>query len=692
MTLATTIKDQGLDKLTVKQIFDHHTYRIPIYQRAYAWSASEIHTLLRDIRDARLKNVSLDTDRDYYLGSLVVNTLQHHDETIYEVIDGQQRLTTLFILLSIAPRILRPDHHTDWSEVLRGALRFEGRERSQEDLRRLARDGAESIGLLATDGITHAAELISAAAHRAITDNASTPDQSSEVVFSAADLDYLLHHVRIVRTQLPPNTDLNHYFEVMNTRGEQLEKHEILKARLLEKLQTQQEQAIVSRIWDACSQLSRHIQVQFSSAAERAAVFGDDWNAFVPQDSAMLIEKLQSRNESDGHPNDNGKIRLVDLLNESPSRSETWRDTSDDEAGSYGAIIDFPNLLLHVLKIQQNEQFAWHHHDPHSAEEIRLEDKYLLEEFDKVLPHVGANWVLDFAWLLLRVRYLLDTYVIRTQPGLAGNDEENWVIHKAGKYAGQLSPRNTFSYDPNSVDEEDQTAAGRRVLMLQAMFQVTDTRRSSKYFLFQTLQWLHENEEGGQVSVEGLARQLEASAQQRLSSLGLGENLHQGTQVSNFIFNFLDYVLWLRSAVEEHPFAQQVTDPEVVQAIKQHARHFTFRYRTSVEHFYPVAPDESQQHQTLPLEDVNRFGNLCIMSRSDNSARSNLMPRAKVAQYLSTNQSLKFQIMAEKTNQLEGSGRSWDISEIEQHGAHMSDVLHRVLEVELPDHRFDNTR
>ena len=37
--------------------------------------------------------------------------------------------------------------------------------------------------------------------------------------------------VTIIRTQVPQNIDLNHYFEIMNTRGEQLELHEIVKAR-----------------------------------------------------------------------------------------------------------------------------------------------------------------------------------------------------------------------------------------------------------------------------------------------------------------------------------------------------------------------------------------------------------------------------------------------------------------------------
>src|SRR5699024_11576690 len=85
---------------------------------------------------------------DYYIGSVVVNALREDDEVVYEVIDGQQRLTTLFILLSVVPRQLNPEHN-DSQTVLPRSLRFEGRDKSQQDLNRLARDGAGAIGLLA---------------------------------------------------------------------------------------------------------------------------------------------------------------------------------------------------------------------------------------------------------------------------------------------------------------------------------------------------------------------------------------------------------------------------------------------------------------------------------------------------------------------------------------------------------------
>ena len=41
-----------------------------------------------------------------------------------------------------------------------------------------------------------------------------------------------LKKVRLLRVEVPHDTDLNHYFEIMNSRGEQLEKHEIIKAHV----------------------------------------------------------------------------------------------------------------------------------------------------------------------------------------------------------------------------------------------------------------------------------------------------------------------------------------------------------------------------------------------------------------------------------------------------------------------------
>lgn len=68
-------------------------YHVPKYQREYVWSKTEWETLINDINE---------NGPDYFIGSIIV--VSNHDdrpgaEKIYEVVDGQQRLTTLTILL-----------------------------------------------------------------------------------------------------------------------------------------------------------------------------------------------------------------------------------------------------------------------------------------------------------------------------------------------------------------------------------------------------------------------------------------------------------------------------------------------------------------------------------------------------------------------------------------------------------------
>ena len=74
-------------------IFDTDShYVIPRYQRAYAWEDKEIIQLIDDINDIESKEIV------YYIGSLVVAQVKEKENTD-EVVDGQQRLTTLYLLL-----------------------------------------------------------------------------------------------------------------------------------------------------------------------------------------------------------------------------------------------------------------------------------------------------------------------------------------------------------------------------------------------------------------------------------------------------------------------------------------------------------------------------------------------------------------------------------------------------------------
>ena len=71
---------------------DEYYFQIPLYQRPYAWTTEHVDELLDDLIDAMRR----DEDTPYFLGSIVL--IKSDDDPKSEVVDGQQRLTTLTML------------------------------------------------------------------------------------------------------------------------------------------------------------------------------------------------------------------------------------------------------------------------------------------------------------------------------------------------------------------------------------------------------------------------------------------------------------------------------------------------------------------------------------------------------------------------------------------------------------------
>lgn len=229
------------------RILDGHTlfdtdahYVIPRYQRAYAWEDKEIGQLIDDIND-----IDIDSSENYYIGSLIVSKVQGKTDT-YEVVDGQQRLTTLFLLLQ----------YLVFDGVLEGnlgqTLSFDCRPNSNYTLARIQKilagqiDDENSIEQPIVNGI------------RAIRQKFEEKSGLNRDDFVSQ-----LAHVVLYRIEVPEHTDLNRYFEIMNTRGEQLEQHDILKAQLMGYLNDRGEQEFFSKIWNACSDITGYVQMHF---------------------------------------------------------------------------------------------------------------------------------------------------------------------------------------------------------------------------------------------------------------------------------------------------------------------------------------------------------------------------------------------------------------------------------------------
>ena len=83
-------------KWYIKDAFEKW-YRIPDYQRPYVWEKDQVIDLLDDISIACEK----DANGEYFLGSLVLKENNDKGYIEYDVLDGQQRLTTLFLLTAV---------------------------------------------------------------------------------------------------------------------------------------------------------------------------------------------------------------------------------------------------------------------------------------------------------------------------------------------------------------------------------------------------------------------------------------------------------------------------------------------------------------------------------------------------------------------------------------------------------------
>lgn len=589
--------------LSVDCLLNEDSYAIPLYQRNFSWTYDEIEQLLNDVADA------FQEKRDnYYIGTLVVN----EENGLFKIIDGQQRTTALNLIALVLK------NEFDFNKLEAVNLTFPARRKSNENIQKLfikekiSEDDENEL----TRGYGHAKDAL-----KKVLGERKLESQSF--------VDYLFNKVIIFRSILPKDLDLNLYFERFNSRGEQLEAHEILKAQMMAKFGEDQEKAQkFARIWDACAEFDKPVASQFKMRRKRADNFQERERIFGWHFSNYSFHNIYD--DIDFYQNERRK--LSDILGIKVNEKIT---ESEKDFGDYTQVIDFPTFLLHVLAIWEGKDTS----------EVQLDDKKLLTLFD--IKNKNETWVIEFSEFLLRMKHIFDNFIVRnSNMDSSSRNKDEWFLQK-GTY---------YEYQPNGKAKEhyiveerftkntfSDSEMNKNIILLQSMFAVTFTANRDSRWLYESLRFLFnhieelDQPEFGSYFKDFLEIMAVRFAEGRLFTEE--DMIKKYGDIPVYAFNFVDYILWKNREELGRKYKGIKFDQ------------FKFAYRRSIEHWFPQHPNSDERVEKMDDQFLHSFGNLCIITDSQNSKFGNLVPSAKYKQWegIFDRQSLKLQIMASIT-------------------------------------------
>ena len=657
-----------IDDQTSGNIFtsEERQYIIPLYQREYAWGEKQIVRLIEDISDAEKDNKDAENEKNYYIGTLIVS--ERNDGKL-EVIDGQQRLTTLFLLLNCLEETTNP------------YLTFECRDRSNYTLKNIQKAVEEKNGLdekQQEDNIVKGVEIIKRTLEKEEKSNDGFIDT----------LKKKLKNVILFQIIVPKHTDLNRYFEIMNTRGEQLAQHDILKAHLMKDLESD-ERARFARIWDACSDMDGYVQMHFSPK-RREKLFGDDWNKMPEEDNIWPQHNSHSTQQSGNTQEAKNNWTIEGILNQSEVQASTEIE-SKEERTRFESIIDFPHFLLHTLKVYLHKNGI---KDDDVNIGKQLDDKKLTDNFDAVegflvdkRNYPKGKFARKFIVCLLQTRFTFDQYIIKREYTSKNEAEDGEWSLKTLYASKRQKGNNKTTYYKNSTfigkGSRNQESVNKDLckenLMIQSALRVSYTSPKEMHWITELLKYLYVDNEKNIFTDDypkSIAKDMgndiltftEKIAATAVNSF-IGNNKkddkwkESGTATPHILFNYLDYLLWKKEP-------QKFND-------------FIFEFRNSVEHWFPQHPsdgtikpwdDDSWGITADQKSTVDRLGNLCLVQRNVNSRFTNNSPASKKTMWEDSTikkGSLKLRLMSEETT----DDREWRESKCKEHEGKMVAIL-----------------
>lgn len=568
--------------------YKHQLFSIPLYQRLFEWGNDQIIRLMEDLRHAFFYQ----SNKPYYIGMLTVIPNQNG---ILQLVDGQQRFTVM-MLLGIT---------FGWKDFVRVGdsprLKFAARETDEEYLSAI-------VGIKPCDEERmHRIMNFKMNIGLEIIDKYLRDKKLDKKKFG----DFIYGHLTFFISKLDEGytmTELNTYFERMNTTGKALESHEILKVTLLSKL-TSNKKNEYTQLWNACSMtdkmLFRPSRYNRELSDEEA-----DYNSYercrwkyqeamlkILNSEKLAVEPILSVVESISHETKEGAsskkiiniMPMDDPTNNNPNNRRRRRK-------NIFTLLTFPEYLLQVLYITLG--YADDNREERQTE-ITTTDFFnehkLIETFSRYIPRINIK---VFFRNLLLYRLLTDYFLVR----YSDNDDE--------PYPFQL-------YRDLGHKEE--------IRQFETMLYSASSAMTYYYWIAPLLVWLGKKvKEANGIYIDENAILDKIEKLDNIwhpnpfdETTDVGETLRYG-QIDRYYFWRIDFFLWKNRTRFFHEPKQRVL-----------ANDYVFRRNRSIEHIAPQHCGEgkerfnwSELQKNNPKDAALKddIGNLCMISSGQNSS------------------------------------------------------------------------
>lgn len=554
-------------------------YSIPLYQRLFEWGSENVAQLLDDLQSAFEKYIHISsstiseidpTEGDYYIGMLTSTVADKSGEKLY-LVDGQQRFTVMTLIGCVMQSYARDS----WRKFLlyreKPRLSFISRKSDELYLIKLINQEFDYEG-----------ELVNYKMKEAIKTVRDHMDkfQGDKEAFA----NYIYNHLSFFISELPEKygvQELNKYFERMNSSGKDLEHHEILKVKILSKLDGNV--SLYMQLWNKIADVDTILLRKKDYQQESEAEYNSRKNKVLMSSltdieaSPELINNLKDEDNKDALP-----IKNIGIRNKKP------QDFSNNHFNGSKSVLRFPQLLLLTLflylKNKKGDEFS-----------PKLEDFFnqnkLLETFQKHLPFEGVSvnkeCLKEFFEHLLHYRVAMDVCFVRSL-----------------EYG--------YSLDMNLPEDNKDL---RELMMFESFLYVS----SSNLTYYRWFGWLMAYVMNNKRIPNAKELFLELKKQtDSLNKLPKYSKLHFGKEIKYWFWR-LDFYIW------QHRY--ELFKSEEDASYLDIAENYVFIRNRSIEHIAPQHPKTESKLQWSESEDdnalLNSFGNLVMISQSLNSALSN---------------------------------------------------------------------